>query len=61
MHRLLEQIKTYELQITKPRKVIIAEIDLLVARLYSISEEDLRKIALSFTRYYSAQEAERLF
>lgn len=61
MHRLLEQIKTYELQITKPRKVIIAEIDLLVARLYSISEEDLRKIALSFTRYYSVQEAERLF
>ena len=54
-------VETYPLQAGKTRKEIIAEIDSLVAILYSINDEKLRKIALSFPRYYSRQEVERLF
>lgn len=58
---LFDNIKTYQLQPVKSRKEIIAEIDMLVAVLYSIDEEQLRKIASTFTKYYSRQEIERLF
>lgn len=58
---LFENVETYQLQAGKTRKEMIAEIDSLVAILYSIDEETLRKIALSFTKYYSKQEVERLF
>ncbi len=58
---LFKNIKTYPLQADKTKKEIIAEIDSLVAKLYSINEEILRKIALSFPTYYSKEEVERLF
>ncbi len=45
----------------KTRKEIITEIDSLVAILYMIDEQQLRKIALSFPKYYSKQEIEKLF
>ena len=61
MNSLFENIETYPLQSGKTRKTIIAEIDSLVALLYSINKENLQKIALSFTKYYSKQEAESLF
>ncbi len=61
INELFENVKTYQLQADKTRKGIIAEIDSLVAILYSIDEEKLRKIAMSFTKYYSKQEVERLF
>ena len=37
----------------KTKKEIITEIDSLVAILYMIDEQQLRKIALSFPKYYS--------
>lgn len=58
---LFTDVATYQLQAGKTRKEIIAEIDSLVAILYSIDEEELRKIALSFPKYYSEKEVERLF
>jgi len=61
LNGLFNNVRTYRLQAGKTRKEIIAEIDSLVAILYSIDEEKLRKIALSFTKYYSKQEVERLF
>lgn len=58
---LFSNVETYQLQPGKTRKEIIAEIDSLVAILYSVDEEQLRKIASTFTKYYSRQEVERLF
>lgn len=61
MDGLFDNVKTYQLQAGKTRKEMIAEIDILAARLYAIDNEKLRRIALSFTKYYSEQEVERLF
>ena len=58
---LFGNVELYQLHMESSRKEIIAEIDSLVAILYSINEEQLRKIALSFTKYYSKEEVERLF
>ena len=58
---LFSNVEAYELQPGKTRKEIIAEIDSLVAILYSVDEEQLRKIASTFTKYYSRKEVERLF
>ena len=61
LDELFDNVETYQLQTDKTRKEIIAEIDSLIAILYSIDKDDLIKIALSFTKYYSEQEIERLF
>ena len=47
---LFSNVEAYELQPGKTRKEIIAEIDSLVAILYSVDEEQLRKIASTFTK-----------
>ena len=61
INELFEDVETYQFKAAKTRKEIIAEIDLLVAGLYSIGKENLREIASSFTKYYSEQEVERFF
>lgn len=61
MNVLFEKIETYPLSAHKTRKELIAEIDLLAGMLYSIDRNDLRKIALSFSKFYSEQEVERFF
>lgn len=61
MNGIFENVKTYQLPEDKTRKEVIAEIDSLIAILYSIDEEKLKRIASSFTKYYSKQEIERLF
>lgn len=61
MHGLFVNMETYQLRADITRKEIIAEIDLLAAILYSIDKEKLRKIALSFPKYYSKKEVERFF
>ncbi len=58
---LFEGIETYALDSGTSRKQIIAEIDQLTAFLYSINEESLKKIALTFKKYYSEEEVEMFF
>lgn len=61
LDELFDNVETYQFQTGKTRKEIIAEIDFLVAILYSIDNEKLRKIALTFTKYYREEEVERFF
>ena len=43
------------------RKVLIADIDKIIAMLYGISKQELKKIALSFTSFYTKEEVEVLY
>ncbi len=61
LDKLFSQIETYNVEDWKTRKELIAEIDCLVAFLYSIDRETLKKIAYSFDKYYSNEEVEELF
>lgn len=61
MDELFKNTEIYQLHGKKTRKEIISEIDSLVAILYSIDQNTLRKIALTFTKFYSKQEVEKLF
>lgn len=61
LRQLFQEIRTYEVDADRDRKELIAEIDCLVAFLYSIEREVLKKIAKSFDKYYTSEEVERLF
>lgn len=61
LDKLFDQIETYNVDDRKTRKELIAEIDNLVAFLYSIDKETLKKIAYTFDKYYSNEEVEKLF
>ncbi len=61
LNQLFYEIKTYAIDDKKTRKELIAEIDRLVAFLYSIDRITLKEIAYSFDKYYSREEVEKLF
>lgn len=61
MDALFEAVDLYPLAGNRERKEIIAELDLLVARLYGIGKAQLHRIAASFDKYYSEEELERWF
>lgn len=51
--------ETYDVK--DDRKIIIANIDKLVAILYAIDDDNLKTIALSFDKYYTKEEVENLY
>ncbi len=58
---LFAHIETYEIEESLPRKQLIADIDHLVAILYEVDDQHLKKIACSFKKYYSKEEVENWF
>ena len=61
LDELFGKVETYELMGDLSRKELIAEIDHLVALLYELDNQSLRKIACSFDKYYSKEEVENWF
>lgn len=57
---LFDKSENYEI-INKPRKQVIAELDCLVGYLYSLTTEEIKKIAKTFDKYYSTEEVEQWF
>ena len=61
-HRFAEIFACYDTyDVNDDRKRIIANIDKLVAKLYSIDDNNLKKMALSFDKYYTKEEVENLY
>ncbi len=54
-------IETYNIEELKTRKQIVAEIDKLVAVAYDIDMVTLKKIVLTFEKYYTKEEVENWF
>lgn len=45
----------------KSRKQIIAELDCLVGYLYGLESDEIKKIAMTFDKYYTKDEVEQWF
>ena len=61
LNGLFEDIETYKITEDLSRKEMIADIDYLVAQLYGLDRQGLRKIAYSFDKYYNKEEVENWF
>ncbi|MDO5292773.1 MAG: N-6 DNA methylase [bacterium] len=55
------EIEWYEIHVSKERKQIIAEIDILIAMLYGMGKTELIKIAKTFGKFYTVEEVEKWF
>lgn len=61
-YRINKIFKTMDIyEVHDQRKVLIADIDKIIAMLYGISKQELKKIALSFTSFYTKEEVEVLY
>lgn len=60
MSGLFEDTDTYVLN-SSSRKQILSELDSLVSILYRIKQEDLKRIAASFSKFYEKKEIEEFF
>lgn len=56
---IFSKYEVYE--IADSRKVIISDIDKIIAKLYGVGDGELKDIALSFDAYYTKEEVESLF
>lgn len=61
LEHLFDDMDTYDVEKSKSRKQIVAELDKLIAFVYGIDTITLKKIVGSFEKYYTKEEAKKWF